>query len=84
VLYWGKGFYWVKMLVMMPLAMLNLLLFHFTTYRSVAQWDTAPNPPPAAKLAGVLSIVLWVGVLAFGRLVAYDWWTIVEGGLTGN
>jgi hypothetical protein len=31
-----------------------------------------------------LSIVLWVGVLAFGRLVAYDWWTIVEGGLTGN
>src|SRR4029078_7642471 len=24
VLYWGKGFYWVKMLVAMPLAMLNL------------------------------------------------------------
>jgi len=40
--------------------------------------DTAPNPPPGAKLAGVLSIVLWIGVLAFGRLVAYDWWTIVE------
>ena len=84
VLYWGKGFYWVKMLLVMPLAMLNLLVFHFTTYRSVARWDTARNPPPAAKLAGVLSIVLWVGVLAFGRLVAYDWWTIVETGLKGN
>ena len=84
VLYWGKGFYWIKMLLVMPLAMLNLLVFHFTTYRSVAEWDTAPNPPPAARLAGVLSIVLWVGVLAFGRLVAYDWWTIVETGLKGN
>ena len=78
VLYWGKGFYWVKMLVAMPLAMLNLLVFHFTTYRSVGAWNTSVSPPFGAKLAGVLSIVLWITVLSFGRLVAYDWWTIVE------
>jgi hypothetical protein len=77
ILYWGKGFFWVKMIVM-PLAVANLLVFHFTTYRSVAKWDTDASPPFAAKLAGVLSIVLWVTVLCFGRLVAYDWWTIVE------
>ena len=79
VLYWGKGFYWVKMLVALPLAMANLLVFHFTTYRSVVDWDNSPNPPLAAKVAGLLSIVLWITVLCFGRLVAYDWWTIVEG-----
>jgi hypothetical protein len=78
VLYWGKGFYWVKMLVAMPLELLNLLVFHFTTYRSVSRWDTDVSPPFGAKLAGVLSIVLWITVLSFGRLVAYDWWTIVE------
>ena len=78
VMYWGKGFYWVKMLVAMPLALLNLLVFHFTTYRSVKDWDTDGSPPFPAKLAGVLSIVLWITVLCFGRLVAYDWWTIVE------
>jgi len=78
VLYWGKGFYWVKMLVALPLALLNLVVFHFTTYRTVAQWDNDPSPPFPAKLAGVLSIVLWITVLCFGRLVAYDWWTIVE------
>src|SRR6185295_4718817 len=38
VLYWGKGFFWAKMLVM-PLAVLNLMFFHFVTYRSVAEWD---------------------------------------------
>jgi hypothetical protein len=74
VLYWGKGFYWIKMLVVMPLAMLNLLVFHFTTSRSVAEWDTSSSPPPAARLAGVLSIVLWVGVLAF------DGWLPTTGG----
>lgn len=79
VLYWGKGFFWIKMLLAMPLAMANLLVFHFTTYRSVGDWDNAGDPPFAAKLAGILSIVLWIAVLSFGRLVAYDWWTIVEG-----
>ena len=74
VLYWGKGFYWIKMLVVMPLAMLNLLVFHFTTYRSVADWDTAPTRRPAPKLAGVLSIVLWVGVLRS------DGWSPTTGG----
>jgi len=78
VLYWGKGFYWVKMLLAMPLAFANLMVFHFTTYRTVADWDHDPSPPFAARVAGVLSIVLWITVLAFGRLVAYDWWTIVE------
>ena len=78
VLYWGKGFFYVKMLITMPLAMANLLVFHYTTYRSVDTWDRDPSPPFGAKLAGVLSIVLWTAVLCFGRLVAYDWWTIVE------
>ena len=78
VLYWGKGFFYIKMLITMPLAMANLLVFHFTTYRSVDTWDRDPSPPFGAKLAGVLSIALWTAVLCFGRLVAYDWWTIVE------
>ena len=50
------------------------LLFHLTTYRSVAKWDTA-GPPLGAKVAGGLSLALWAGIVAFGRLTAYDWWT---------
>ncbi|OFV92615.1 MAG: hypothetical protein A3G76_00550 [Acidobacteria bacterium RIFCSPLOWO2_12_FULL_65_11] len=74
VYYWGKLFFWVKMLIMV-MAGANALIFHLTTYRTVASWDSDPNPPLGAKLAGVLSIVLWIGVLSFGRLIAYDWWT---------
>ena len=75
--YYGKGFFWTK-LGLMVLAGLNAQIFHATTYRSVAAWDIKAVTPRGAQLAGVLSLVLWAGVLVSGRLVAYDWWTYFQ------
>ena len=79
VLFWGEPlrfyanlFFWMKV-VLMVLAGVNALAFHMTTYHSVAKWDNDPVPPFAAKVAGVLSIVLWAGVVYSGRLIAYNW-----------
>jgi hypothetical protein len=72
--YYGKVYYWSK-IAMMILALLNLLYFHLRTYRSVAQWDTEVVPPFNVRLAGIISLVLWAGVVATGRLTAYDWLT---------
>ena len=71
--YFGKVLYWIK-IALIVLAGANALLFHLTTYRSVAKWDTA-GPPLGAKVAGVLSLAMWACIVAFGRLTAYDWWT---------
>ena len=72
--YYGKAFFWMKMALMI-VAGINAVAFHFTTYRSVAAWDTKPVMPFAAKVAGVVSLVVWAGVVITGRLVAYGWWT---------
>ena len=72
--YYGKLFYWTK-IALMILAGLNAMYFHLTTYRSVAEWDTADKPPFQSRVAGVVSLVLWAGVVVFGRLTAYDWFT---------
>lgn len=72
--YYGKAFFWMKMALMI-VAGINALAFHFTTYRSVAAWDTKPCLPLAAKVAGVVSLVAWAGVVITGRLVAYGWLT---------
>jgi hypothetical protein len=72
--YYGKAFFWTK-LVLMALAGVNALAFHVTTYRSVARWNTDRVTPFGARLAGVLSLVLWAGVVVFGRLTAYNWFT---------
>jgi hypothetical protein len=31
--------------------------------------------PFGGRMAGVLSLVLWAGVIIFGRLTAYNWFT---------
>jgi hypothetical protein len=72
--YYGKVFFWTKMALML-FAGLNMLYFHFNTYKTVEAWDTLDRPPYGARLAGGLSIVLWAGVIIFGRITAYDWMT---------
>jgi hypothetical protein len=57
--------------LMMALAALNMLVFHFGAYRRVADWDTAPVPPAAARVAGALSLVFWIGVVFFGRWIGF-------------
>jgi hypothetical protein len=65
-------FFWLKMLVLV-LAALNALAFHYTTYYSVAMWDSAPTTPTAVKLSGGISIALWTLVILSGRLIPYNW-----------
>ena len=72
--YYPKALFWLKM-ILMALAGINALYFHLTTYRSVAKWDRDAILPFGAKVAGVVSLVLWAGVVVFGRLTAYNWFT---------
>ena len=56
--------------VCMGLAALNMLSFRFGPYRRVALWDS-DEPPVSAKLAGALSLSLWIGVVFFGRWTGF-------------
>jgi len=55
----------------MFLAGVNMLVFHFVTWKTVAQWDTGDVIPSGAKAAGALSLLLWVIVIFFGRWVGF-------------
>jgi len=58
-------------LALMAIAGVNMLVFHFITYRGVAGWDHGIPVPWAAKLAGGLSLVTWIAVAVYGRFTAY-------------
>jgi uncharacterized protein DUF6644 len=60
----------LKML-MIVVAGLNAGIFHFTGYRSVEKWGNTPVTPIGAKAAGALSILLWFGIVAAGRWIAF-------------
>jgi hypothetical protein len=49
----------------------NAAVFHRVPFRSVSAWDVEVVAPGLARLAAALSLVLWTGVIACGRLLAY-------------
>lgn len=66
--YTNIGFRW-KMLFLL-IAGVNALLFHVGAYRSVKRWEQGATPF-AAKFAGGFSILLWFGIVAMGRWIAF-------------
>jgi hypothetical protein len=65
-------FFRVKV-VLLILAGLNVWVFHTTVLRRVSKWDLAPRPPRAARVAGGLSLALWIGIIVAGRMIEYNW-----------
>ena len=59
-------------LLFLAIAGLNALLFHYGIYRGVRAWDSDVLTPMRARLAGVVSIVCWICVIAAGRAVGYE------------
>ena len=49
----------------------NAGIFHAGIFRGAAQWDVDVMPPVAARAAAAVSLLLWVSVIACGRLLAY-------------
>jgi hypothetical protein len=53
----------------------NAALFHTMVFRTADVWDAEAMrplpPPPSARLSAAVSLLLWVAVIACGRLLAY-------------
>jgi uncharacterized protein YacL len=65
-------FFRFKMLLML-LAGLNVWIFHSRVYPKVVTWDVDGVPPRRARVAGAVSLVLWIGIIFSGRMIAYNW-----------
>jgi len=76
VAYFDNNDFRLKFLCM-GLAGINMLVFQFVTSRDVAQWDKGGSPL-AGRVAGGLSLVLWIGVVYFARKTGF---TLVQGGV---
>jgi hypothetical protein len=70
VRYFDNYAFRVKFLLM-ALAGINMLVFELVIYRGVAAWDRDARVPLAAKLAGAISLLAWIAIVAYGRWTAY-------------
>ena len=60
----------IKM-ALIALAGVNVWIFHGQTYRR--EWAAQQSVPARAMIAGMLSMLLWIGALAAGRAVGYSY-----------
>ncbi|HUN25727.1 MAG TPA: DUF6644 family protein [Steroidobacteraceae bacterium] len=70
VSFFSTIFFKLKM-IMLILAGVNVLVFNVTLGRTLPEWDLAARPPWGAKATGLISLVLWVAIVAAGRAIAY-------------
>lgn len=70
VRYAGLNVFRAKMLLLL-MAGINMGIFHLVTYGSVSHWDNEVRTPRAARIAGALSLVFWIGVVACGRWMGF-------------
>lgn len=68
--YYYNAFFRAK-LALFATIIISELIFYRTVYSDPSALDRAPRTPGAAKLAAVVSIVLWTSVAVCGRGIGY-------------
>jgi hypothetical protein len=68
--YAPNPFFWTKM-VILGLIGVHGLIFRPTVYNQTEELDRSPVIPTKAKVAAILSLVLWIAMFTMGRLIAY-------------
>lgn len=63
--------YFVAKLMLIALAGVNMLAFHFIGARDQPIWDNRVGPSAKARLAGGVSILLWIAVVTCGRWIGF-------------
>ncbi len=69
VAYYENWPFRIKVLLI-ALAGINMMYFHFTTYRTVAAWNEGATPRRAQIVAAV-SLLLWISILTLGRWIGF-------------
>jgi hypothetical protein len=68
--YLANGYFVAKLFLILA-AGLNMAIFHAISARDLPRWENDTAPPLRARLAGGLSILLWVAVVACGRWIGF-------------
>jgi hypothetical protein len=68
--YAPNPFFWTKMVVL-GLIGVHAMIFRPLVYNRTEELDRSPVIPTTAKIAAILSLVLWTCMFTMGRLIAY-------------
>ena len=67
---YGNPAFRLKMLLLL-LAGIQALIFQTVVSRRLQAWDDRPSLPAMAKVTGITSILLWLGIVTAGRFIGF-------------
>jgi hypothetical protein len=67
---YGNPAFRLKMLLLL-LAGIQALIFQTVVSRRLQAWDDRPSLPVMAKVTGITSILLWLGIVTAGRFIGF-------------
>ena len=70
VKYSHNGPFQFKMLVLL-LAGINMAVFHLGAGRNIHLWDRSAMIPTGARIAGAVSLLIWICVVSLGRWIGF-------------
>ena len=56
---------------LLMVAGINAVIFRTGPYQTVAHWDVGTRAPISAQFSVAASVLLWISIIACGRLLAY-------------
>jgi hypothetical protein len=72
LMYYHDIWFRLKM-IFLVIASVNIFWFHYVVQKNQAEWDAMEKPPVKVRLSGAISMVSWMMMIFFGRLIAYDY-----------
>jgi hypothetical protein len=68
---YSNNFYFQGKMILLILAGINMALFHALAGQHIETWSADTKPPIIAKIAGGLSLTLWILIVGFGRWIGF-------------
>ncbi len=69
-IYWPNPFFKTK-LTLLALVAVHALIFRGPVYKNLGEMDTVGHATSSAKLAAIISLILWIGLVSAGRWIGY-------------
>jgi hypothetical protein len=66
-----NSYFRLKVLMLVLLG-LNAVFYQYRYYPHMGEWDKAEAAPAGPRVVAIMSLLLWMAVIACGRLTAYE------------
>ena len=68
---YSQNFYFISKIILLGLAGINMMCFQFIIGKNLDSWNHYQQLPTAARIAGAISLTLWISIIFCGRWIGF-------------